>query len=306
VNKNTILKYLKWVWIAAVVVFIGYYFYKHLPEVLGYLKTIQLVRILLAILLIIVAKLFFVELARQSVSRGAWKPSYLQMFSIVTVTQLGKYIPGSIWHFAARINSYKENSLSNKKTAKVMILENLWLVSGALAFGLLFLSIQPPYDLFADLVKVNIPTLVWKILPYAIFVIWFLGLLLLDHLFPADEKKYSFKRILWLIVIQTCAWAALGGSFYLVFTGLTSQHITQIVGGYAISWIAGYLFLFAPSGIGVREFVLVTLFSTILPAEQIAAYTIVHRLIYTTVEVLLGLTGFLVQKKTAPTPEPTK
>ena len=59
----------------------------------------------------------------------------MSMFTIFTVSQLGKYIPGSIWHFAARINAYKENALSNKKTAQVMLIENIWLVTGAGAFG---------------------------------------------------------------------------------------------------------------------------------------------------------------------------
>jgi hypothetical protein len=55
-----------------------------------------------------------------------------------------------------------------------------------------------------------------------------------------------------------------------------------------------------PSGLGVREAVLVALFSTIVPTEQIAAYSIVHRLLYTFVEVSLGLIGFFVQRKMFP------
>jgi glycosyltransferase 2 family protein len=297
VKKNIVLKYLKWLWIVAVVVFIGYYFYKHLPEELQYLKTIQLNNILFSVLLLFSAKLLIVELAHQSVKKGAWQPSYLQMFSIVTISQLGKYIPGSIWHFAARINSYKENSLSNKKTAKVMVLENLWLVSGAFAFGLLMLTIQPPYALFENLIAFNIPSLVWKISPFVILIVWVLGLLLLDNLFPSEKNKFSVKRIAWLILIQSGIWAALGGSFFLVFQNIGLNNLWLVIGGYAISWIVGYVVIFAPGGIGVREFVLVTLFSSILPSEQIAIYTIVHRLIYTAVEVLLGIGGFFVQKK---------
>lgn len=298
-KNNKILQYLKWLWIVAVVVFVGYYFYKHLPEVTGYLKEMEWFRLVGALVLILISKLFFVEMARQSVTRDTWKPSYIQMFSIVTVSQLGKYIPGSIWQFAARVSSYKENALSNKKTAKVMIMENAWLVSGALAFGLLMLSIQPPFDLFKGLIQFEIPALVWKILPFILFLIWVGGLLLLDAIFPAESKKFSFKRTAWLIIAQTCSWASIGFSFFLIFSNLSSHYLLQIIGGYAISWIAGFIFIFAPSGIGVREFVLVTLFSSFLPAEQIAAFSVVHRLIYTIADVLLGTGGFALQKKFA-------
>jgi hypothetical protein len=118
VKKNTLLNYLKWLWLAAVVIFIGYYFYKHLPQEIQYFKSINIGRLLLAALLVAAAKLFLVDMARLSISNDKWQPSYLRMFSIVTVTQLGKYIPGSIWHFAARVSSYKENELSNKKNCQ--------------------------------------------------------------------------------------------------------------------------------------------------------------------------------------------
>ncbi|MDM7972636.1 MAG: UPF0104 family protein, partial [candidate division Zixibacteria bacterium] len=69
-----------------------------------------------------------------------------------------------------------------------------------------------------------------------------------------------------------------------------------ILGGYALSWVAGYVVIFAPGGIGVREFVLVALFASLLPTGQIAIYSVVHRLIYTFVEVGLGGLGFLAQR----------
>lgn len=296
-KNNKFLQYLKWVWLAAVVVFVGYYFYKHLPEVLGYLKTINLAKLFFSILLIAIAKMFLVEMARLSVSTDTWRPSYWRMFSIVTVTQLGKYIPGSIWHFAARVSTYKENDLSNKKTAKAMILENAWLVFSALVFGLLLLSLQPPKEILAEKLSLTLSPTLWTILPFIIVALWLAGMFVLDKLFLSEKGEFSLIRLLHLVAVQACAWMAMGSSFYLIFQGANSEHFLQIVGGYAISWMIGYLFIFAPSGIGVREVVLVTLFSTLVPTEQIAAYSIVHRLLFTVVEVILGLIGFLVQRE---------
>ncbi len=298
-KNNKIINYIKWLWLAAVVIFIGYYFYKHLPQEILYFKTINIGRLLLAALLIAIAKMFLVDMARQSLNSDKWRPSYLRMFSIVTVTQLGKYIPGSIWHFAARISSYKENELSNKKTAKAMILENIWLVFGALCFGLLMLTIQPPVDILAEKLNVSLPELVWKIAPLVILLVWLVGLVVLDKILYDKSKNFSARRLLQLIVVQFCTWAALGSSFFLIFNGMGFSHYPLIIGGYAVSWMLGYVVIFAPSGLGIREAVLVALFSTIVPTEQIAAYSIVHRLLYTLVEVTLGLIGFLIQRKLA-------
>lgn len=298
-KNNKFVNALKWVWLGAVVIFIGYYFYKHLPEEIEYFKAIAISRVLLAALLIAIAKMFVVEMARFSISNDQWRPSYLRMFTIVTVTQLGKYIPGSIWHFAARISSYKENSLSNKKTAKAMLLENAWLVGSALAFGLLLLTIEKPEALLTKYLGLTLPATLWEFLPFIVFILWLVGLVLLDK-FLLDKRSFSLSRLIRLVLIQIAIWACLGGSFYLIFQGALVEHFLLILGGYAISWMVGYVFIFAPSGIGVREAVLVALFSTIVPTQQIAAYSIVHRLIYTVVEVLLGGIGFVLQRRFFP------
>lgn len=296
-KNNKIIQYLKWLWAVAVVIFIGYYFYQHLPEVLVYLKTMRFGMLILSIVLMMVSKFFSVEIARQSVSRDGWKPDYFQMFSIFTVTELGKYIPGSIWQFAARAGFYKENAFSNKKTAKAVLIESIWQAVGAFCFGFLLLAITPPLDLLNKWIDFSFPSWVWVVLPIFIIIIWFFGLLVLERIIPVEKRQSEFSRLIRLLLLQIGVWVTLGLSFFLVFGFTDYQNILQFIGGYAISWVAGYLFLFAPSGIGVREFVLVALFSTILPAEQIATFGIVHRVLYTLADALIGIAGFAMQKR---------
>lgn len=294
--KNKILKIVKWLWVVAVIVFVGVYFFQHLPEEMQYLRTIRIPNVIFSVLLLIVGKLAVVELARQSVKRGKWTPSYLQMLSIVTISQLGKYIPGGIWHFAARINSYKENSLSTKSTAKVMVLENIWLVSGAVVFAFFMLTLQPPTELIYSLIKIHPSPSFWLILRIGLPALWVIGLIILEKVFPVEGERNPVKRILILLGVQIVIWTAMGSSFYFVFQEMGLGNYWLILGGYTLSWVAGYVVIFAPGGIGVREFVLVALFSGLLPTGQIAIYSVVHRLIYTFVEVGLGGIGFLLQK----------
>ena len=294
--KKKILTIAKWVWVIAVVVFIGIFFIQHLPEEIEYLKTIQLPNLFLAILLLLLGKLAVVELARQSVKRANWTPTYLQMLSIVAISQLGKYVPGGIWHIAARINSYKENSLSNKKTAKVMVLENIWLVSGGIVFAFFMLALDPPAAQIYSITKINLASTFWLVLRISLPLLWIIGLFILEKLFPMEHGSNVIKRILLLIIIQAVIWLTMGSSFYLVFQETGFENYWLILGGYTLSWAAGYLVIFAPGGIGVREFVLVVLFSGLIPTDQIAIYSIVDRLIYTVVEVGLGGIGYLLQR----------
>jgi hypothetical protein len=61
---------------------------------------------------------------------------------------------------------------------------------------------------------------------------------------------------------------------------------------------------FAPGGIGIREAVQVIFFSPIATPEQIAIISIVHRMLYTVIEVILGLIGFLIVRKFAKSETP--
>lgn len=293
-NKERLLKPLKWLWVIAVCAFLGIYLYQHLPEEIIYLQSIQATNIICSVLLLIIGKVALVELARLSVYKGGWGPPLMQMFSIISISQLGKYIPGGIWHFAARINSYKENSLTTEVSAKVMLLENIWLVSGALFSGLFMLSLHPPIEYLNSLIQIDLSSTFWIVLRITLPIIWIIGLVILEHTFKLDENYKTWRRIISLALIQIIIWLAIGGSFFFIFNDIGYEYFFLIVGGYTISWVAGYVVIFAPGGIGVREFILVTLFSNLVPIEQITIYTIVHRLLYTLVEVAMGGIGFAI------------
>lgn len=296
-TQSKVLQYLKWIWVIAIVLFIGIFFYRNLPEAIEYLETIPGGYIFLSGLLVVVAKFLIVDLALLSVKTGEWHPPYFHMFTILTVSQLGKYIPGSIWHFAARINSYKENSLSNRTTAQVMVIENIWMVTGATAFGVFLISIQHAITGITIFSNFSLPEWIWTLLPWLTIILWVTGLIILNHRYPLIKGRSAFSYILILILVQTGIWTFLGGSYYLLFINAGIQNLFLILGGYALSWIAGYVVIFAPGGIGVREFVQVALFSSIVPAEQVVIISLMHRMLYTIVEVLLGLIGFLIARK---------
>jgi glycosyltransferase 2 family protein len=299
VKKNKILQILKWIWVVAIIIFIGVFFYRNLPEAIQYLQEVPFGLVIASAVCIVIAKLLIVLLALLSVNTGEWRPSFLSMFTIFTVSQLGKYIPGSIWHFAARINAYKDNALSNKKTAQAMIIENLWLVTGAAAFGVIFLSLNHTLMDGATLLPVELPEWLWNLLPLLVLIFWIAGLLLLDKRYPTSSKGITISRVLLLLLIQSGIWLSLGISYYLLFLNAGTNDLFLILGGYALSWIAGYLVIFAPGGIGVRETVQVFLFSTISTPQQVVIISLMHRMVYTIVEVLLGLVGYLLTKRVA-------
>ena len=296
-TKSRFFNYFKWVWVIAVIGFIVFYFIDHLPEAIQYFKSIPPGSIIVSILLLFVGRFLIVFLAMQSVKTGDWHPKYSQMFSIFSISQLGKYIPGGIWHFAARINSYKENNLSNARVFQTMVIESIWMVTGAAAFVAVMFSIQHAQT--GDVIVKSIPTteLFWTLLPWATMIAWIVGLIIIDRRYPIKQSISLPGRIALLIVLQIGIWLTLGGSYFLLFQIAGKENIWLVMGGYALSWVTGYVVPFAPGGIGVREAVQVFIFSPIAAPEQIAIISIVHRMLYTITEVILGLIGFFVARK---------
>jgi hypothetical protein len=251
--------------------------------------------LLYSALFIIFGKFCLFLLAKYSINREGFHLPFHQVFFIVATTQLGKYIPGGIWHFVGRYNAYHNEEISLKKSTRAMISENLWLLSGALMVGAMFgLYSQLGKDFLAGIgFSVQFPFLI--LYSIIIFLLWILLLVgyeaILQRKFPAIEVVKLIK----LILVQTSTWVLLGVSFLFIFPMSTFSLVPDAVFGFAISWAIGYVAIFAPGGIGIREGALVWIFSRLFLAEDILIYSTVHRFLYVAVEFLLGFVSLLLQ-----------
>jgi len=273
-----------------------WYIIKNYQPALDYLRTLKTGGLLLSIFFIILSRLLNVDLIRESVKEVGWKPGKLEMFSLISITQLGKYVPGGIWQFAARFGAYKSNQLWVKKMGKAFFLENVWVVLGGAMGGLFFLLLGDPRNL---LQKTGVQFPARLILPLAVLsiLLWLAGIFIFQRIsHKEDPLRHSLWRTLRLFGSHFLMYLTMGISFFFLFSFLSEDDLFFTVGGYIISYLAGYVAIFAPGGIGVREVVSVALFAGLAPQAELAAITIVHRLLYTLIEFAMGLLGFILTK----------
>jgi len=292
--KNKILNIAKWLWLTIVLFGAGYYFVKNHEMVTVLIKNISITRLALSLLFLIIAKLLIAEIARLSVRTEGWNPTYVKMLGIYSITSLAKYLPGGVWHFVGRFSTYRLNDLTNKQTTKAMIVENVWLITSAAAVG------GSAYSLFqleslCKLINITCYGYYPFLVAILIGVIWIMGLMIFNRYFCSQNPSNGFLSAK-LILISVLIWALVGISFILLFNTLSLKLVGLSIGGYALSWAVGYIAVFAPGGIGVRETVLATMFSVVAPPEQIAVYAAMNRLIWVIAEILLGLV-FLFEHK---------
>jgi glycosyltransferase 2 family protein len=210
-------------------------------------------------------------------------------------SQLGKYLPGKVWLLLTRFYFYHSKGKSKKAITVALYLETVTLVMAA---GFIFL-ISLLFWREAEMFHFGISSQ-W------LLVLFFLAALTLH---PKVLQKtinpilmllkrepivisMSYPGVLWILGICVLAWSVGGIGFYLFVDSVfpvASKDFVFLTGALAISSTLGLIALFAPSGLGVREGVLVYFLSILMPGSVAVILSILSRLWMTFIEI--GLIG---------------
>jgi uncharacterized membrane protein YbhN (UPF0104 family) len=91
------------------------------------------------------------------------------------------------------------------------------------------------------------------------------------------------------------AWIVAGASVCFLAIGMgapaTWLTLAQCVGGYALAWVAGFLFILAPAGVGVREIVLAATLAGTVDSGAVVAIVLLSRVLLTAVDLVLAGIG---------------
>jgi len=282
------LRIVKWVWIIAVILAGSYYLITNWDKMIQFFALVPKRNLFLSAFFLLLGKLCLVFLPKFSLEKEGFKLSYFQVFFIVTITQLGKYIPGGVWHFVGRYNAYQNQDISIKKSTKAILSENIWLLSGAIAVGTLFgLSSKLGHELLSS---IKFPTQSTYLIIYGIviFLFWIALLIIYESFLNRKFPTIHLSSIIKLISFQFVTWTFLGISFLFIFPEFSMNIAPDVIFGYSISWAIGYVIVFAPGGIGIREGALVWIFSSLFITGDILIYSTVHRFLYVAVEFIMG------------------
>ncbi len=225
---------------------------------------------------------------------------------IWTVSNLGKYLPGKVWSIGAMGMLAQREGASAISAGGAALLNALLNIGAGL--GVIALAGA------AELERIT-PWM--RNAAFAGSGVFVVGVALLPRLLPPVLTRIALWRglpplpkhlpasTLWLVtLLHAISWIGYGLAFALFTRGVTPQ-----IGGapqlfiavYAASYLWGYLMLFAPGGIGVREAVMVALLVSLGIASKADATLLAlsSRLWLTVVEVLPGLVALAFLPRTA-------
>ncbi len=232
----------------------------------------------------------------------------LELIRGYTLSLIPRYIPGSVWGFISRgewLNQtyqipYQVVTFSSVLEVLVTVVSSLMVIGIFLGFSSDGLTIPIPLHWF---LVILLPLFVW------LLVDRFVDLLRTrqaKHGAGADLKNIPLRVWLACILIYLLQWVILGisilwieGAFYSIGDGitlLTPRNLNIATYAFSLAWLAGFLILFVPGGIGVREVILSSLiFSNFsIPLLQASLVSLLSRGIYFLAEITWIAIGLLL------------
>lgn len=240
----------------------------------------------------------------QSPPRGAAARAYF-------IGHLGKYVPGKAWALLLRGSMVRGPQVRLGPAVLSAFYEVLTtMAAGALVAAAVFLW-RPP----------SIPGLDWSPLLSGLLLLVLFGVPLWPGVFNqlVDRVATRFQMIeafrlpplrlgtlLEGLGITACGWGVLGLSLWVMVyavlpepPALTVESWLRYTAVLSLAWVAGFMAIVVPGGVGVREFVLLTLLRNDGPEPLIAAAVLLARVLWTLAELLLA--GVLYWRRTEST-----
>jgi uncharacterized membrane protein YbhN (UPF0104 family) len=206
------------------------------------------------------------------------------------LSQLGKYIPGSVWPVLAQVELAKERGISRARSATAALVAMLVgvVTSSVLGATLVIASQGDAFRRYWWLLAVSLVGLA-TLYPPVLRRLMALAARLLRR--PTFDVPVSGRHLavadLWSVVM----WVLFGVQAWLLALDLAPGEVPSfpvMTGAFALSWVVGFLFVLAPAGVGVREAALVVALGGALTPAGALALALVSRIIMTGGDALLA------------------
>lgn len=220
---------------------------------------------------------------------------YRRAVRVWQVSMLARYVPGNVWHILSRMALAGRVGAQPARVLASSTLEQVLNVIGALALAgitlpLWGLTVTAQVWLIAlvplGLVALH-PRLLGRLLAWA------------ARRFnrPQLAWQYRFREILLPVAGYMLAMVWVGVALYAVMAGLVTVSPAQLplyIGTGALAWAVGYLSFLTPSGLGVREGIIVLVLAQIMPVPAAVVGSILYRVVVTIAELaMVGITWLI-------------
>lgn len=215
------------------------------------------------------------------------------------VSQLGKYVPGGVWHMVAASELGLDRAIPRRRSVSAIAVATLVAIATGLvaAAPLLVLAGRPIPE--RGWLWLALPVALVLLVPAVLNRVLALAMRVLrrEPLEHPMTARGTAAAVGWALV----GWVVVGVQVWLLGlgVGLSRSSLPAVIGAYAVAWIAGFVVVVAPAGLGPRELVLGVLLAGALPAGSAVVLVLVTRVVQTVVDVAMAGTGYVLSRRAA-------
>ncbi|MDE6030801.1 MAG: flippase-like domain-containing protein [Oscillospiraceae bacterium] len=299
INKDKLLKALKITFGVLVVVFLAWYFWKNWDEFSEKIMNVNIGIFIVSMLFYFVYKITLASLWHYITKINGCSIKYEKAVTSYLYSILGKYIPGKVFMLAARLTYYKEEDAPLSKVTVCFFIENVCTLLGAAMLFIVSLFFFPNELLenYKWLTLLLITAFFVCIHPKIInFVLRLIGKIFKKNL----EIPMKYSQMLKVVLLFIGNWLIVGFGFFIltksIYPAVEWSQLLYCAGIWGVSAIMGILAIFAPSGLGVREGIIVAGLMLIMPQSDAMVISVVSRLWQTIPELLLVVMAFVYSR----------
>lgn len=222
----------------------------------GKLISANYLYLFLSLIILVGAQVGAAYLWYKLLPRG--KISFRESFRIFVFSNFGRFIPGVVLHYLARVYLAKKSGIGVKEVILSVFLEAYYSLLGSAIVSLLAISYVKkylPFSQFIIIIFVVAILFVFLLSPTKVLSIA-RKISFMKNKIPTFEVSLSYKTHIALTIWTVFLFLLNGISFYLIsraFGQVPISNLAVFTGLFSASWIVGFLTPVAPGGLGVTD-----------------------------------------------------
>lgn len=228
----------------------------------------------------------------ESLGLGLSVSKALQVFF---VSQIGKYIPGSVWPVLSQMEMAREEGFSRMRAATAAILSMIVSVVTAGSVAAVLFVLRSPraleeYWYVLVLVAAGVAVMTPKGLSLCLRAVGRLA-----HR-DVDSTEITGSGIVHSALWGVGMWVSYGVHTWVLMRGLAGNggvSVLDATAAFSLAWVVGFLVVLAPAGVGVREAVIVVVLGTAVTQEVAFTFAVVSRVVLTMLDGIAASIGIV-------------
>jgi len=222
---------------------------------------------------------------------------YPQAVQVNLVGQLGKYLPGSVWSFLLQAELGRRYRIPRPKAIVTLVLSAGVTIATALVISVF--AIHPLLGRWGGVAWLLALGPLALLIAAPRVMTWISNTLLRLMRRPALDAPLIARHIPFALVWSIASWLLFGLQLWALASSLGMLSFSSyllVTGAFALAMSAGFVAFVLPSGVGVREAVIVAGLSPILATGPALAFALTSRLIFTVADVSSALIAVVIAR----------